>query len=60
MVCDAGDSTERVVGVGTGSVDLADDRVFGSRDTRQRRHRRHHAVTAGVPPNRIERPRRIR
>jgi hypothetical protein len=54
MVCDAGDSTQRIVGIGTGSVDLADDRMFRPCEARQRRHRRHDPVAAAMLQDRIE------
>jgi len=60
VVCDAGDSPQRIVDIGARGVDLADDRVFGSGQARQCRHRRADAVAAAVLAYRIERPRRVR
>jgi hypothetical protein len=46
VVRDAGDSAQRVVGFRAGCVDLADDRVLGSCNVGQHRHRRADPVAA--------------
>jgi hypothetical protein len=60
MMCDASDPAQCVVGVGAGGIDLADDRVLGAGDSRQRRHCRAEAVATTVVADGVERPRRIR
>ncbi|OBA92152.1 hypothetical protein A5662_21465 [Mycobacteriaceae bacterium 1482268.1] len=60
MVCDAGDPAQRVVCVRAGGVDLADDRVLGAGEARQRRHCRADTVAALVVADRVKRPRRVR
>src|SRR5215212_3878138 len=60
VMCDAGDSAQRIVEVYPRGVDLADDRVFGSGQAGQCRHRRADAVATAVFEHRIERPRRVR
>jgi len=54
MVCDTGDSAERIVGVASRSEDLADYRVLCPRNARQRRHRRPDAVVAAVDADGVE------
>ena len=54
MVCNTGDSTERIVGVASRSEDLADYRVLCPRNARQRRHRRPDAVVAAVDADGVE------
>lgn len=60
VVCDAGDAAQRVVGVRTGRVDLAHDRVLGARNARQRRHGRVDTVTALVATDGVKRSRWVR
>src|SRR5689334_3137300 len=57
MVCDAGDSTQCVVGVGAGRIDLADDCVLGACDAGQRRHRRVDPAAALMVLHGVERSR---
>jgi hypothetical protein len=57
VVRDAGDATQRVVGVVALRIHLADDRVFGAVHRRQRGHRRAYAVAPVLPAYRLERPR---
>jgi hypothetical protein len=51
---DAGDPAQRVVGVVTGRVDLADDGVFGAVDGGKSGHRGADAVAPVVPADRFE------
>jgi hypothetical protein len=60
MVGDARDSAQRVVGILTGGVHLADDRVFGSVHAGQGGHRSAHTIMPMVGAHRLERTRRIR
>ena len=54
MMCDACDSTQRIVEVRAGRIHLADDRVLGARETGQGRHRGAYTVAAAVREDRIE------
>ena len=56
MVRDTGDATQRVVGVRSGGVHLADDRVLGARNSCQRGHRRADAVAAPAVVDGFEGP----
>jgi hypothetical protein len=60
MMCHTGDAAQRIVGVGTGCIDLANDRMFGAGKTGQCRHRRPNTVTAPVTAHRVKGTRRIR
>jgi hypothetical protein len=59
VVRNAGDAAERVIALVAGSVDLADNRVFGSGDGGQRRHRGAHTVTSVMAAHRLQRPWRV-
>jgi hypothetical protein len=54
MVCNAGDSPQRIVGIASWSEDLADYRVLRPRKAGQCRHRRPNAVAAVMHPHRGE------
>jgi hypothetical protein len=48
VMCDARDPAQRIVGVFTGCVHLADDRVFGAVDGGKNGHRGADAITSVV------------
>jgi hypothetical protein len=54
MMCDAGNSTQRIVGIASDSEDLADYRVLRPSEAGQCRHRRPNAVTAAVGADGVE------
>jgi hypothetical protein len=54
MMCDTGDSAQRIVGIASGSEDLADDRVLRPSEASQCRHRQPNAVTAAVRADGVE------
>jgi hypothetical protein len=60
MMCDARDPAQCVVGVGAGGIDLADDRMLGAGDFRQRCHCRADTVATLMVADGLKRPRRIR
>ena len=59
MMGDTGNAAQRVIGVRSGGVDLADDRVFGAVDSGKRAQRRAHAVVAPVPVDGLKESRRV-
>jgi len=59
MVSDAGDAAQRVVRFGALGIHLADDRVFGTVDGGERRHRSRDAVATAMYGDGIECTRRV-
>jgi hypothetical protein len=54
VVCDAGDSAQRVAGIRAWCIHLADDGVLCAREAGQGRHRATYTVAAAVREDRIE------